>query len=229
MKDPSAKMINLYNRVKNNPELLELLESAKDLKQNDIDYIIELIEYKKHKETDEAKNGRKTRYQVFRRIDIDWIKLDEVIRSKGYSYNSLAQKIGISHTVLCHSKRDGKMNPFLLEEICDLLNVKAEDYCNSLEYVRLRNGRSVSKRIRVNWDMITDDAEKMGYNMSKLSKMINKSIGYLTSCKRVGGMYEDELSKVGNALNRDYKDYIVDEQETSRDLVNKICDYYNIK
>lgn len=229
MNDPSAKMINLYNRVKNNPELLELLESAKDLKQNDIDYIIELIEYKKHRESDAAEDGRKTKYQVFRRIDIDWNKLHEAITSKGYSYTSLAEKIGVSHAVLYNSKKHGKMNPFLLEEICDLLNVKAEDYCNNLDYVRLRNGRSVSKRIRVNWDMISDDAKKMGYTMTKLSRVIDKSPGYLNSCKRSGGLYEDVLQQIGIILNRDYKDYCIDELSISRDLINSICDQYDLK
>lgn len=229
MNDPSAKMINLYNRVKNNPELLELLESAKDLKQNDIDYLIELIEYKKHKESDAAEKGRKTRYQLFRRIDIDWNKLHEAITSKGYSYNSLAEKIGISHSVLCYSKKDGKMNPFLLEEVCDVLNVKAEDYCNNLDYVRLRNGKSVSNRIRVNWDMISDDAKRMGINMTKLSKAINRSPGYLNSCKRSGGLYEDVLQQIGIILNRDYKDYCINESTISRDLINSICDQYDIK
>ncbi len=164
----------------------------------------------------------------FKRIKINWGKLESDIEEEGYSAWSLAEKTDVGHEVIEKVKSDGKMNPAILEYICNLLSLNVNDYCEKLEFIRIRNGKSTSGRVAINWDILLKDAELKGYNMKSLSEAIGKSKDYLYGCKYVGGITIENLNYICEILQSDNRKYLVEGNSVKRQLVDTICNIYGI-
>lgn len=223
--DPELLLI--VKRIIDKPELKSLFDTTHILKSDSMGSVLEYSEWSQSK-GDKAKYDDKKHYPKYRRISIDWEKLNSAIEDKGYTVWSLAKEFNINTHILYASRRDNKMNPYYLEELCDFLDVDANDICKDFEYIRLRNGQSHERRVKVKWPMIVRDGKSHGYDIHTLSLALGKSKGYLNTCRSIGGINEDVLKEIGHILNRNYKEYIDNRKEDLINMVNAICDSYNI-
>lgn len=225
LSDP--ELILIIKSIIDNPQLRSLFDTTNILKTNEIGSVLEYSEWAQAK-GDNSKYNDKKYFPRYRRININWDKLYDAIEAKGYSIWSLSKEFNISTHIMYASKRDGKMNPFLLEELCAFLRVDVDDICEDLVYTRVRNGVSHKRRVSVNWKTLVRDAKDKGYDMHELSIKLGKSPGYLNTCRSIGGINEDILKKIGNILNRDYRDYYDDRNKNIIGLVDETCNQYNI-
>jgi len=225
--DPELLLI--VKRIIDKPELKSLFDTTHILKGDSVGSVLEYTEWSQSK-GENAKYNDKKHFPKYRRVNIDWDKLNSAIEAKGYTVWSLAKEFNISTHILYASRRDNKMNPYFLEELCDFLDANVNDICKDFKYVQLRNGQSHERRVKINWQLLARDTMNKGLSMRELSEMLGHSKGYLNTCRAesIHGINEDELRRIGDILNRDYREYIDDRKEDIINLVNNICDNYNI-
>lgn len=223
--DPELLLI--IKRIKDHPELRSLFDTTKILKTNEIGSVLEYSEWSQAK--DERANYNDKRYfPRYRRVKINWDILSQAMESKGYSIWALCKQFGISTHILYASKRDNKMNPFILEELCDFLKVKVDDICEDFDYTRVRNGVSRKRRVKVDWPLLVRSAKDKGYNLYELAEAIGKGRSYLMTCRAVDGINEDVLKTIADVLDRDYRDYLDNRNESLLELVNETCEKYKL-
>ena len=144
----------------------------------------------------------------YKRVPINWNKLRECIYEQGYTYNSLARTMGISQSQFVHAGEDGKMNPFIVFEIRKYVDFDITSVMSEPTIKRIRNGRSTTGRIGTDWLYLEREAKRKGYSLNKLSVELGRSVGYLGSCKREGGLSEDIMTQIGEILNIDFHNLI---------------------
>lgn len=168
-------------------------------------------------------------FPKYKRVAINWEKINTLIKASGYSLLKLSRETGIGISILNESKADHRMNPLALKELCDFLNIKVSDVCEDFEFNRMSNGGSHDRRVLVNWELLRKDANNKGYSFRKLSQAIGKSDSYLSNCQWIGGINEDILKAVCVILNNDYNCYLISNKDKKLEMVDAICDIYSIK
>ena len=143
-----------------------------------------------------------------KRVPIDWDQLYECIIRQGFTIYSLSKKISTQPNVFYAAKRDKKMNPLIVVEIDKYVAFDIDSVMKEPKMERIRNGRSTSGRIGTDWLYLERELDRKGYSLKWLSLKLGRSGGYLNSCKREGGLYEDTMIRIGEILNIDFHNLI---------------------
>lgn len=173
---------------------------------------------------DEVANMTIPRYK---RVPIDWDKLYDRIVRQGFTINSLADKIDKHPRVFYAAMQDHKMNPAIVHEIAKYVKFDVASVMPNDRIERIRNGRSTTGRLGTDWLYLEREAKLQGYSLRKLSLELGKSIGYLASCKREGGLYEEIMIQIGEILNIDYHNLIKVTSYGKWNLRHEIVDMVN--
>jgi len=144
----------------------------------------------------------------YRRIPINWELLKSRIIEEGYSLSSISKKIGIDKGALYVTNRDHKINPAIVYEISKHISLDIKAILGGFRVERVHNGRSTSGRLGTDWLYLKRECERKNYSLYSLSIALGRSPGYLSSCKREGGISEDVMIKIGEILGIDYHNLI---------------------